>query len=417
MAISACPSCGTNLKVPDGTVATVRCPKCQTVFQSKPSVAGAAPPSRPVSPKPAPPEFEVVNDEPRRQSSRRDCDDRDDDRPRRSRRDDDDDDDRPRSRKRDRDDDRDDDRRPAKRKKRRSDDFDDDDLRSGSVRRSGGGGAGRTGALILSIAFWCDVALYGFLTLLAIIFWASRDVPAALGLIVGPLRAFSWLLGLVGIGFCIAGPERARKLAIAAASLAGLHILLLLLGFFVIGVSIADLNPNRPPPPPPQFRQMQVEPERAPFTIQEVGAFGYVFALGTSIVPAEISLPVLIYGSKAGGGKVVSNLILFLLASACDIARLILSILMLRAMAESAKSFEASDKLRIGVGGVSIICGAAILVTTFVAILVVEGEMAKAARHLLSLTALALMLCYCLMMVFPALGALQVAGAFKKRKR
>src|SRR6185437_15328832 len=361
-----------------------------------------------------------------RRSSRRDRDDRDDDRPRRgSRHDDDDDVDRPRSRKRDRDrdDDRDDDddRRPAKKKKRRSNDFDDDDdLRSGSVRRNAGGGVGRTGALILSITFWGDVARYGFFALIASIFWASRDVPAGLGLIVGPLRALSWLLGLVGIGFCIAGPERARKLAIAAASLAGMHILLLILGFFVVGLSIADLNPNRPPPPPPQFRQgqfRQVEPERAPITIQEVGVFGYAFALGTSIVPAEISLPVLIYGSKGGGGKVVSNLILFLLASASDIARLILAILMLRAMAASAKSFEASDNLRIGVGGVAIVCGAAILVTTFVVILVVEGEMIKAMRHLFSLTALALMLCHCLMMIFPALGALEVAGAMKKRKR
>src|SRR6185312_9598730 len=92
VAISACPSCGTNLKVPDGTVATVRCPKCQTVFQSKPGAA--PPPMRPVPPKPAQPEFEVVNDEPHR-SSRRDRNDRDDDRPRRNRRDDDDDDDRP----------------------------------------------------------------------------------------------------------------------------------------------------------------------------------------------------------------------------------------------------------------------------------------------------------------------------------
>ncbi|HEY2910506.1 MAG TPA: hypothetical protein VGI99_09680 [Gemmataceae bacterium] len=403
MAISACPSCGTNLKVPDGTVATVRCPKCQTVFQSKPPAPGAAP-SRPAPFRPAQPEFEVVDDEPRRQSQR-DRDDRDDDRPR--------------SRKRGRDDDRDDDddRRPIKKKKRRSDDYDNDDLRSGSVKRNVGGGPGRIGALILSISFWCDVALYGFLALVAIIFWASVDAPVALGLIVGPLRALSWLLGLVGIGFCIAGPARARKLAIAAASLAGLHILLLILGFFVIGVSIADLNPNRPPPPPPEFRRAQIEPERAPLAIQEVGLFGYAFALGTSIVPAEFSLPVLIYGSKLGGGKAVSNMILFFLSSACDIARLILVILMLRAMAESAKSFEASDKLRIGVGSVAIVCGAAILVTTFVVLLAVEGEMGKAMRHMFSLMMLALMLCHCLMMIFPALGAFEVAGALKKRKK
>ena len=47
MAIASCPKCAASLKVPDGTSAAVRCPKCKTVF--KPNA-------------PAQPAFEVVDE-------------------------------------------------------------------------------------------------------------------------------------------------------------------------------------------------------------------------------------------------------------------------------------------------------------------------------------------------------------------
>lgn len=390
MAISPCPKCRANLKVPDNAVATVRCPKCQTVFQSKPASAAPVPPppaQPPARPAPAPADFEVVEDEPRRRPVSRRGDDSDDydDRPRRRGRRDEDDDDRD---------------RPSRKKKRRDDDDYDDDFRSGSIRRTTTGGPGKTGAFLLSISFWCDVGLYGLLTLVAIIFWTSAKPTLPLGLLVGPLRVTSWVLGLVGIGFCVAGPLKARKLSIATAILAGLHLAFFISGLIYIGVSLSDLNPNR----------------RAEHSLDadSLGALGLCLGLMTSILPAEFFLAGVSYGAHIAK---IDYLIFFYLGSACDIARLILELLTLKAMAESAKDYGAVEKLRIGVISVSSVCGGAILLLLLVTVLFFEADLGRARRHVMGLALLLVMLSHSLMMVFPALGALQTASGLKKRKK
>ncbi|MBX9583008.1 MAG: zinc-ribbon domain-containing protein, partial [Gemmataceae bacterium] len=49
MPLATCPTCATALRVPDGSAAAVRCPKCKTVFPPAPDPASppAPPPSRP----------------------------------------------------------------------------------------------------------------------------------------------------------------------------------------------------------------------------------------------------------------------------------------------------------------------------------------------------------------------------------
>lgn len=184
MAIANCPECLTKLKVPDGTTASVRCPKCKMVFKpnapAQPAFevvdeAPARKPAKPAAPKstapaPAKPapnpaaDFEVVDDAPakkkvvaksdlddddRPRKRRRDDDDDDDDRPRRKRRDDDDEDDRPRSKKRGRDD-------------------DDFDFKPNPGKKDGFA-PWKLGAMFLSFSFWTDVGMYGLLSLFVLI--------------------------------------------------------------------------------------------------------------------------------------------------------------------------------------------------------------------------------------------------------
>ncbi len=423
MAIASCPKCATKLKVPDGASASVRCPKCQTVFKTNPPAQPAfevvdetpiKPAPRPSAtakpaPKPAPPadDFEVVDEAPAKKKvvAKTDLDD-DDDRPRKNRRDDDDDDDdRPRSKKRS----RDDDDRPRKSQRPRFYDDDEFDFKPNPGKRDGFA-SGKLGAMFLSISFWADVGMYGLLTLFVLIMWSGGDITSVLGLLIGPMRVVSWLAGLAGIGLCIAGPARARKLAVASAILAAIHILLIFLGFLIVA-KLGDFDFRDRPP-----SERTTSKSNGPTVSMEgLGMLGLGLGLGTSIVPAEFTMPTIIYGSKLLG-KGLGNIIMFPLASACDIARLILVMLTLKTMAEAAKAHDGADKCRIGAKTVAIVCGSAIVLTLFIVIIVVEGEMGKAARHFAGFTFLVIMLSHCLMMILPALGAMQAAGGLGRRK-
>jgi LSD1 subclass zinc finger protein len=288
----ACPKCATNLKVPDGAAVAVRCPKCQTIFQSaapapapaapafevvdeapppkpapKPPAPSAARPAPPPSaarpaPKPAPrsaaaDDFEVVDDKPaskkkplplddeddRPRGRRRRDEDDEDDRPRRGRRDEEDDD-RPRGRRR-RDEEEEDDRDRPRRKPRREDDEDGD---RGRGRRKGRRdeddrdnfddydyspppkgskfGVGRVGLLLLLISLGLyagSLALHALFLLGALL---GLPIPLGLTVVTGIMGLANWVVGLVGLGLCIAGPARSRGLAIAALSVAAVHLIL-----------------------------------------------------------------------------------------------------------------------------------------------------------------------------------------------
>lgn len=457
MPLVACPKCATNLKVPDGPVPAVRCPKCQTVFKPAPpsqpafEVVDAAPPKpvappRPAAPRPAPAapksaarpapkpaaaeadfepvddpvparkkvtartEFDDDDDRPRSKRRRDDDYDDEDDRPRRKRRDDsDDDDDRPRGRRRSREDDEDD--RPRKKKKRRDDEDDDYDFPT-RPRGKTGFAAAKLGALLVSVAFWMDVGMYGFFTLLVLILWTGGELTTGLGLVIGPLRFGSWLVGGVGIGFCIAGPAKARGLAIAAAVLAGFHVLFLLLGILqqTGGLSAIDFRDRPLPEARDRSGRSGAVKEAPTITLDEAGLAGIALAAGTCVVPLDFALPGLVYGSKAFG-----RVVLFFLAAGCELARLILVLLALRSMAEVAKAYPAGEKARLGAVVVSIVCGAAALLALVAAVIVFEGKLTKSAKDVAGATLLLIMLAHSLMMVLPALAALQTSAGFARK--
>jgi hypothetical protein len=279
VAIATCPKCATKLKVPDGTTASVRCPKCQTVFKTSTPPAAApaqqfevvdepAPPAK-TAPKPPPkaaaaptsapaskeesPFTNLDDDRPRKKKSRDDDDD--DDRPRKKRsRDDDEDDNRPRSKKRSRDDDNEEDDRPRKKRSRdddedddrprskkrsRDDDDDEDDDRprkksrddddeDDRPRKIAGSklGIARIGMLLILISLGLFAATLGLQSLFILVALIGGVIPGGMSIITGLMGLVNWIVGLVGLGMCIAGPSRARGLAIAAVSVAGVHLIL-----------------------------------------------------------------------------------------------------------------------------------------------------------------------------------------------
>ena len=187
--------------------------------------------------------------------------------------------------------------------------------------------------------------------------------------------------------------------------------LLIFLGFLLVA-KLGDFD-FRDRPAPERTTSKSTGPT---VSMEELGMIGLGLGLGTSIVPAEFTMPTIIYGSKLLGKSGIGDIIMFLLASACDIARLILVMLTLKTMAEAAKAHDAADKCRIGAKTVAIVCGSAIFLTLFIAIIIIEGEMRKSAQHFAGFTFLTIMLSHCLMMILPALGAMQAAGGLGRRK-
>ena len=360
MPVVACPKCATNLRVADGATATVRCPKCKTVFTpvAPPAfeVVDASPPPPKPAPKPAAPEpeFEGLDDEPAP-------------RKRRGRDDDEDDDDRPR----------------GKRRRSRRRDFDDD---YGTSDRGSPFRRGKVACLLLSISIWLYMGAMGVLTLFGLLFWTGSGVSPNLLLIPGLAGVANWVVALVGLGFAVAGPRQGKGLAVGALSVAGVHFVLLVVCFTNLRGGLGGL-----------------------------GGFGLGglewAAMVTTIPVVDALLPALIYGA----GGIGTEFLFAVLTGGCEIARLILILLMIQAFARAARDGGAEDKAGTGVMVVSVTCGVVALVVTLVAVISYEAKLSSGMRTLGMLTAVGSMTAYTLMLLLPGMAAVDTKDALDRR--
>lgn len=234
MPLVACPKCSTTLKIPDGASGNVKCPKCGTIFPAAAKSAPAfevvddspKPAARKPAPKPEPlePDFEVVDEpKPKKKVVAAETDD-DDDRPRAKRR-------------RDEEEDEDDDR-PRKKKGKKRRDYEDEDWQPAAT--GGSFGPAKVGMLMVSISLWIYAGTFALLALFLLISWLGAGIPSGLMIVTGLVGLSSWIVGLIGLGFCIAGPSRSRGLAIAATAVAVVHLIMA----FVIANNEKSVNPG-----------------------------------------------------------------------------------------------------------------------------------------------------------------------------
>jgi hypothetical protein len=411
MPLVACPKCATNLKIPDGASGNVKCPKCNNIFSVSAPAAPAfevvedqAPkPARPAAkPQPMEPDFEVV-DEPKRK--KRDDDD-DDDRPRKKRRDDDDDDDdRPRSKRRRDDDYDDDDDRRKKKKKRRRDYDDDDDWQPRG--RSNPFGPAKVGVLLLSISFWMYLASFALIALYILIAWAGsgettssrspRDDSSSsfefFATLPGIIGLGNWIVALVGLGFCIAGPARARSMAITATVLAGVHLVL-------VGITFSNIRDGG----------------GGAGAARGLGFGSIAWIFVSSALPAlDAFLPTLFYASRAINGEMV----IAILAGICEVLRLVFVLMTIKALAEAAKDYEASEKAMVGMFGTLIVVGVAALLILLLVVLI-DAKAFTSLRTVMNLgmgVLFVVYLAYTAMLIMPALVALMTKSSLAHRAR
>jgi hypothetical protein len=449
VALVSCPKCSASLKVPDGSAAAVRCPKCKTVFrppapqpafevvEDEPAPPKATPKAAPKpaakpAAKPAP-EFELDDEEapppPKKKRVAGEPDDEDEDRPRARRRDDDEDEeDRPRARRRSRDEDEEDDEddRPRKKKRRRGS---DDDGNRRSV------GPAKTGLMLLSISLWLyggAVALLAFYLLLG---WMGVGLGYGLFVLPGIAGMANWVVAIVGIGFCIANPK-VRGLAIAAVCVAAVHLGLTFYDATDTGVrtrtettqsgnrttTIETREPRggqqhglfaamavkgileeqqarrkeleeRLQKNPREFEKIRKEYESLDKEAAETGKSWsnpslYWEDFGTMLVLLDGIGAELIYNSKHFGDHVLG-----LLAAACELARLILVLVLVGAVAQAGRAGDAAGKSKVALIGVCIAAGACVIIGLVFALIVQEGKpTGKIWGHLFILLAILLYL-------------------------
>jgi hypothetical protein len=205
--------------------------------------------------------------------------------------------------------------------------------------------------------------------------------------VAGLVGLSNWVISLVGLGFCIAGPQRARGMAIAATVVSAIH---LVLSFVCFGNLDSGLG--------------------------GFGRFGagssFGWAVLTSVLPAlDAGLPLLIYQSRAFGGEFLVGF----LAGACEVARLILIILTLKALALAARDGYAAERSGSAVMAVAGVCGGVAVAALLVVVVAVEGKLMRSATHLFSAVVLLGYVAYACMTIAPALLAKDVKDSLGRR--
>jgi hypothetical protein len=365
-------------------------------------------PKPPPAPEPEP-EFEVVDEgptpPPRKALSLDDEDDDrrprkaiplddDRDRPRRAQladEDEDDEGDRPRRRRRDDGDDAGEDDRPRGRRRGRDDEGDRPRPKRRGRRPSGeGGGPARVGLLLLAISLWCYLGSLGTLVFFLLLLWVGVGLPYGLFALPGLVGLANWVVGLVGIGFCIASP-RARGLAVAAACVAGVHLTLTFVvatasgdraadnvtifqaaaasGFVSKTARLADRLKSGPPDEK-TIREFEesVRGDQERLRSWEKPALRWE-VLGTVQPEFDAVVGMLIYESKSFDRRVLP-----ILAGAAELARLILVILLVRVLARAARDGAAEDQAGTGLVVACAGAGACVLVLTVFAVVIHESK-------------------------------------------
>jgi hypothetical protein len=420
------------LKIPDGASGNVKCPKCGTIFPVKAPAPAfevvddePAPTQKPAAPVPtatgaaarpkpaanAEPDFEVVDEKPKKRVTAL-TDDDEDDRPRKKKTRDDDDDDRPRGKKRRDDDDEDDRPRKKKKRKRVYDDEDEDDEEDWQPRGNRGAfGKGKVGALLLSISFWLNLGAYGLLALYALIAWvlllsASSSEPSSrsgrssggggdgsfLDVIVilpGLVGLGAWIVGTIGCSFSIAGPARARGMAITATVFAGLHLVL-------TGVTFSNLQDDL----------------GIAFGLPGLSKVAWI-VMASTLPALDTFLPMLFYNSRSIGG----DYIIALLAAVCEVLRLVFALLTLRALAGAAKDSEGWERAQVSMLAANFVVGGVVVFTLLMAVLLAEGgfKSVETYAHIACATVFLTYLAYTAMMFLPAMAAIIVKDACARR--
>jgi hypothetical protein len=213
------------------------------------------------------------------------------------------------------------DRRSTARKRRDEDyeddedgeeDSDDRDDRRSSRMRSRQLKHAKLGVLLTGIGAWFYVGATCILFLLVLLFVFEVRIDDGFYILAGLPGLANWVLAIIGLSFCIAGPARygARGLAIATLAVAAGHLLTM---FVII------------------------------FTKDSISSGPFLIPTGLKWLPFASSLPILPFLLNPDALKAIDSTWPLLLTALLELTRWILLLLYLRALAKNVKNDSIGD--------------------------------------------------------------------------
>jgi hypothetical protein len=317
-------------------------------------------------------------------------------------------------------------------------------------------GSAKVGMLMVSISLWLYLGTFALMAFFLLIAWIGASIPSGLMIAVGLLGLANWVVALIGLGFCIAGPPRSRGLAIAATAVAAVHLIMAFVvannaksAFYGLHTTamLSALNkaeqfmdlmkkmeketdPKRREALQKELRELS-ESERgsAPIGFDESrsrrsGEEMRWQDLSTLMPYSDMLVAVLSYRSKG-----FSDYVLALLSGLLEVARLVLIVLLIGAVARAAKRHDTADKSLMA----TFLAGGATLLAMIVLVLVAMifdnsektsvksfEEAQKAAKSLITWAVLGELLVYALhigSLVLPSLLSMQAKNASARKAR
>jgi hypothetical protein len=234
--------------------------------------------------------------------------------------------------------------------------------------------------------------MWGLLALFMLITMTSTHLPDGLFAVAGLCGVGTTILTIIGLGFCIAGPAKAKGMAIATVSVAGVHVILVIICY-------DKLTGGR---------------GGGGFGGGFIGGIDWIF-LGTSLWVLDVFLPALIYAPKGAG--IGGETILFLFAGLCELARMIMVCLTLQRLAYAAKDDYSAEKAGSSVMVTSIVTGAGAIIILLVVVIIDAAKMGRSAMYLGGLALTALCVGYALMALTAAFVAMSTKDSLARRAR
>jgi hypothetical protein len=242
------------------------------------------------------------------------------------------------------------------------------------------------------------MALHVLFLLIALI---GGVIPGGLSLMTGIMGLANWIVGLVGLGLCIGGPSRTRGLAIAAVSVAAVH---LVLAFIFVNdsesvqasnISIPLLSGfNRYETIQEKAKELQKEIQKNPGSArakelqQEMKSYSddsFDDGIGFGGKPSRSKmrwidlssqqpcfdklLAILSYSSKS-----FSRCLLGVFSGLAELARLILLILLIGSLGGVVKDYGAQSKAKIGWIAAASAAGAGLLIILLCFVIMDSGS-------------------------------------------
>jgi len=170
----------------------------------------------------------------------------------------------------------------------------------------------KLGVFLIGIGAWFYVGATSVLLLLALLVICEVHMDDAYFILAGLPGLANWILAIIGLSFCVAGPARfgARGLAIATLAVSALHLLTM---FVMV------------------------------FTKNSTGPGGLLIFSGLKWIPLATSLPILPWLLNPEALKVIDTTWPLLITSLLELARWILLLLYVRALGKTVKDHSVGD--------------------------------------------------------------------------